>query len=46
MKLHDRFIGQHGRKAAEYVECTDSMHVARFRTRSIGGLFYVSDHAL
>ena len=27
MKLHDRFIKQHGNKAAEFVECIDHMHV-------------------
>ena len=27
MKLHDRFIKQDGSKAAQFVECIDSMHV-------------------
>ena len=56
-KLHDRFIKQHGRKAAEFVECIDSMHVAGEASSFLdytrewvnkvnrGGLFYVSDCA-
>ena len=27
MKLHERFVKQHGKKAAEFVECIDSMNV-------------------
>ena len=57
MKLHDRFIRQHGSKAAEFVECIDSMHVAGQASSFLdytrewvdkvnrGGLFYVSDYA-
>lgn len=58
MKLHDRFIKQHGSKAAEFVECIDSMHVAGQASSFLdytrewvdkvnrGGLFHVSDYAL
>lgn len=57
MKLHDRFIKQSGKKAAEFVECIDSMHVVGPASSFLdytrewvdkvnrGGLFYVSDNA-
>lgn len=57
MKLHDRFIKQAGKKAAEFVECIDSMHVVGPASSFLdytrewvdkinrGGLFYVSDSA-
>lgn len=57
MKLHDRFIKQHGSKAAEFVECIDTMHVTGPASSLLdytrewvdkvnrGGLFYVSDNA-
>jgi len=57
MKLHDRFIKQDGKKAEQFVECIDSMHVAGPTSSFLdytrecvskvnrGGLFYVSDNA-
>ena len=57
MKLHDRFIKQDGKKAAQFVECIDSMHVEGPASSFLdytrlwidkvnrGGLFYVSDNA-
>jgi hypothetical protein len=57
MKLHERFIKQHGMKAAEFVECLDSMRVVGLAASFLdytrewvdkvnrGGLFYVSDGA-
>lgn len=57
MKLHARFIRQSGRKAAEFVECIDSMHVVGPASSFLdytrewvdkvnrGGLFYISDDA-
>lgn len=55
MKLHKKFILQHGKKAAEFVECIDAMHVVGPDTSFLdytrewveklnrGGLFCVSD---
>ena len=57
MKLHDRFIKQDGSKAAQFVECIDSMHVVGPASSFLdytrewidkvnrGGLFYVSNNA-
>ena len=57
MKLHDRFIKQKGNKAAEFIECIDSMQVTGPSSSCLdytrewvdkvnrGGLFYVSDDA-
>ena len=57
MKLHDRFIKQDGSKAAQFVECIDSMHVVGPASSFLdytrewidkvnrGSLFYVSDNA-